>query len=59
MPDSTPSSTTLRLMNTSTLRTRLKRIEGQVRGVERMAENDQFCDDISLKSALRPAHSRP
>ena len=37
---------------------RLKRIEGQVRGVERMVENDQYCVDVltqmsSIISALR------
>ena len=37
---------------------RLRRIEGQVRGVERMVENDQYCVDVltqmsSIISALR------
>ncbi len=36
---------------------RLKRIEGQIRGIIRMVENDQSCDDIliqigSAKAAL-------
>ena len=28
---------------------RLKRIEGQVRGVERMLENDEYCPDILIQ----------
>ena len=37
---------------------RLRRIEGQVRGIERMVENDQYCVDVltqmsSVISALR------
>lgn len=38
--------------------TRMKRIEGQVRGIERMIEEDQYCIDIltqvsAVNSALR------
>ncbi|MGM0508724.1 MAG: metal-sensitive transcriptional regulator [Fusobacteriota bacterium] len=37
--------------------TRLKRIEGQVRGINKMIQNDVYCDDIlnqitSIRSAL-------
>jgi len=37
--------------------TRLKRIEGQIRGIARMIDNDVYCDDIlnqfaSVESAL-------
>ena len=39
------------------LSTRLKRIEGQVRGIENMIMNDVYCDDVlnqisSIQSAL-------
>lgn len=30
---------------------RLKRIEGQIRGLERMVENDAYCNDILTQSA--------
>ena len=30
---------------------RLSRIEGQVRGVQRMIENDAYCDDVLAQSA--------
>lgn len=30
---------------------RLKRIEGQIRGMERMLENDGYCNDILIQSA--------
>ena len=30
---------------------RLKRIEGQVRGIEAMIENDAYCNDILIQSA--------
>jgi len=33
------------------LMNRLKRIEGQVRGVERMMENDAWCPDIMVQIA--------
>ncbi len=41
---------------------RLKRIEGQVRGVTRMVEEDRYCIDIlnqiqAVKAALRKAES--
>lgn len=32
-----------------TLLTRLKRIEGQVRGIEKMVEEDQYCPDILMQ----------
>ena len=40
--------------------TRLRRIEGQVRGLQRMVEEDRYCGDIlnqiaSVQSALRGA----
>ena len=30
---------------------RLKRIEGQVRGIEAMIENDAYCNDVLMQSA--------
>ena len=33
------------------LRTRLRRIEGQVRGVERMVEDDRYCIDVLTQIA--------
>lgn len=38
---------------------RLRRIEGQVRGVARMVEEDQYCIDIltQLSAATRALHS--
>jgi DNA-binding FrmR family transcriptional regulator len=44
--------------NRPELLTRLRRIEGQVRGVQRMVEEDQYCMDIlaqlnSVTAALR------
>jgi len=44
--------------NDSKLLTRLKRIEGQVRGVARMIEEDRYCIDVlnqiqAVKAALR------
>ena len=36
---------------------RLKRIEGQVRGVQQMLENDAYCNDILVQSAaIREGH---
>ncbi len=45
-------------MNKKELQDRLRRIEGQVRGVQRMVEQDQYCIDIltqlnSVTAALR------
>ena len=33
------------------LQNRLKRIEGQVRGIQKMLENDAYCPDILMQSA--------
>ena len=33
------------------LMTRLSRIEGQVRGIEAMIENDAYCNDVLIQSA--------
>ena len=33
------------------LQNRLKRIEGQVRGLQTMIENDSYCNDILTQSA--------
>ena len=42
--------------NKSKLLNRLRRIEGQVRGVERMVEEDRYCIDILTQTqALRAA----
>jgi CsoR family transcriptional regulator, copper-sensing transcriptional repressor len=45
-------------MNKKALQDRLRRIEGQVRGLQRMVEEDQYCIDIltqvnSAASALK------
>ena len=45
-------------MNKQHLRDRLRRIEGQVRGLQRMVDEDQYCIDVltqvnSTVSALR------
>jgi DNA-binding FrmR family transcriptional regulator len=45
-------------MNKKDLQDRLRRIEGQVRGIQRMVEEDQYCIDVltqvnSAASALR------
>ncbi|MEV4419331.1 metal-sensitive transcriptional regulator [Patulibacter sp. NPDC049589] len=38
------------------LRTRLKRIEGQVRGIDRMVEEDRYCIDVLTQiSAVQAA----
>ncbi|MEX2274481.1 MAG: metal-sensitive transcriptional regulator [Actinomycetota bacterium] len=46
------------VMNKKALQDRLKRIEGQVRGLQRMVEEDQYCIDVltqvnSVTAALR------
>ncbi|HEY7755440.1 MAG TPA: metal-sensitive transcriptional regulator [Actinomycetota bacterium] len=45
-------------MNKKELQDRLRRVEGQVRGIQRMVEEDQYCIDIltqvnSATAALR------
>jgi DNA-binding FrmR family transcriptional regulator len=41
------------------LLSRLRRIEGQVRGVEEMVENDRYCIDVLTQiSAIRPPSTR-
>jgi DNA-binding FrmR family transcriptional regulator len=45
-------------MNKKDLQDRLRRIEGQVRGLQRMVEEDQYCIDVltqvnSVTAALR------
>jgi DNA-binding FrmR family transcriptional regulator len=45
-------------MNKKDLQDRLRRIEGQVRGIQRMVDEDQYCIDIltqlnSVTAALR------
>lgn len=41
------------------LLSRLKKIEGQVRGVERMVEDDRYCVDVLIQvAAIRAALSR-
>jgi CsoR family transcriptional regulator, copper-sensing transcriptional repressor len=49
---------TMKHTNNPKLLTRLKRIEGQVRGVARMIEEDRYCIDVlnqiqAIKAALR------
>ena len=34
---------------------RLKRIEGQIRGIEKMIENDAYCNDVLVQSAAAGA----
>ena len=46
------------VMNKKALQDRLKRIEGQVRGLQRMVDEDQYCIDVltqvnSVTAALR------
>ena len=42
--------------DTERLRTRLHRVEGQVRGIERMVEEDRYCIDILTQiAAVRTA----
>jgi DNA-binding FrmR family transcriptional regulator len=59
MADLTPSTTTPDRGYTATkkqLQTRLRRIEGQVRGVERMVEEDRYCIDVLTQiSAVQAA----
>lgn len=38
-------------MHRKALLNRLKRIEGQVRGIEAMIENDAYCNDVLIQSA--------
>lgn len=38
-------------MNREEYRTRLRRIEGQVRGLQRMVEEDQYCIDVLTQVA--------
>lgn len=50
------------MANSTTIINRLNRIEGQVRGVARMIEEDRYCIDIlhqvqAIKSALSRAES--
>jgi DNA-binding FrmR family transcriptional regulator len=45
-------------MNKKDLQDRLRRIEGQIRGIQRMVDEDQYCIDVltqvnSASSALR------
>lgn len=45
-------------MESSKLRTRLRRIEGQVQGVQRMLEEDRACEDVltqllAIRSAVQ------
>lgn len=34
---------------------RLKRLEGQIRGIQTMIENDEYCNDILIQSAAASA----
>ena len=40
------------------LQNRLKRIEGQVRGIEKMIENEAYCNDVLIQSAAVSAALR-
>lgn len=35
---------------------RLRRIEGQIRGLQRMVEDDAYCIDVLTQSRLPPRH---
>lgn len=59
--ESTPPEEQTELIKTTVL-ARLKRIEGQVRGIQRMVEAGKECDDIlvqvrAVRSALQAAKS--
>ncbi len=57
MEDATVSETRHHRDNTALLQ-RLRKIEGQVRGVQRMVEDDRYCVDILVQlAAIRSAVS--
>ena len=41
--------------NKKDLEKRLKRIEGQVRGIQRMIEEDRYCIDVYKRQGLQQA----
>jgi DNA-binding FrmR family transcriptional regulator len=45
--------------NKDAFRTRLRRIEGQVRGIERMVEQDAYCIDVltQVSAATKALHA--
>jgi DNA-binding FrmR family transcriptional regulator len=51
MATSTPQPTRGYTASKDQLMTRLRRIEGQVRGVERMVEEDRYCIDVLTQIA--------
>jgi len=54
---STPETTPVRgyTATKDQLRTRLRRIEGQVRGIEQMVEDDRYCIDVLTQIAATQA----
>jgi DNA-binding FrmR family transcriptional regulator len=56
MPATTPTPSRGYSATKDQLGTRLRRIEGQVRGVERMVEDDRYCIDVVTQiSAIQAA----
>ncbi len=56
MPESTESETRGYSAGKDRLTKRLRRIEGQVRGVEKMVEDDRYCIDVLTQiSAIQSA----
>jgi DNA-binding FrmR family transcriptional regulator len=56
MATSSPANTRGYTATKDQLLTRLKRIEGQVRGIERMVEDDRYCIDVITQiSAVQAA----
>lgn len=51
----TPKTTVRTKEQKKKLLNRLKRIEGQIRGLEAMVENDAYCNDILTQSAAAGA----
>ena len=45
-------------MTKDDLQKRLRRIEGQVRGLQRMIDEDTYCIDVLHRSAPPPARSK-
>src|SRR5437879_12168650 len=56
MSQATPAPTRGYSATNEQLQTRLRRIEGQVRGIERMVEEDRYCIDVLTQiSAIQAA----
>lgn len=56
MPGQAPDPSTLLIRDKQGLMDRLKKIEGQVRGLQRMIEEDRYCVDVLVQvAAVRAA----